>query len=174
MKEAYQDYCSTDFGWSALSFEYWCQKRNVESPQFEFWIPLLDIELTVFMLIQSFREGDFNLYREALSELSPYLFANNVMNYIVCKTWFALKNNIQIWLRSFTRRTLLSTSRGKNSQVWLSMKPTYSRTLSSKEMEEPLDSLSHFAGVTEVSCLVAVYGTVSVVKDNKNNIIYPK
>ena len=39
------------------------------------------MELTIFTLICSFREGDFNLYREALSELVPYFFANNIVNY---------------------------------------------------------------------------------------------
>ena len=40
-----------------------------------------DMELTIFTLIRSFREGDFNLYCEALSELAPYFFANNNFNY---------------------------------------------------------------------------------------------
>lgn len=39
------------------------------------------MELTIFTLIRSFREGDFNLYCEALSELVPYFFANNNVNY---------------------------------------------------------------------------------------------
>ena len=72
MKEAYQDFCSADSGQSALSFEDWCQKRKVESPQFEFWITVLDFDRTVFILIRYFREGDFDLYHEALSGLSLF------------------------------------------------------------------------------------------------------
>ena len=33
------------------------------------------------MLIRSFREGDFNLYSQALSELSPYFFTSYIVNY---------------------------------------------------------------------------------------------
>ena len=54
---------------------------NNIGPQFQFWSLVLDMELTIFTLIRSFREGDFNLYREALSELVPYFFANNNVNY---------------------------------------------------------------------------------------------
>jgi len=42
---------------------------------------VLDMELTIFLLIRSFREGDFELYRQALTELIPKFFANNNMNY---------------------------------------------------------------------------------------------
>ena len=39
------------------------------------------MELTILTLIRSFRERNFTLYRESLSELIPYLFANNNINY---------------------------------------------------------------------------------------------
>ena len=39
------------------------------------------MELIIFILIRSFREGNFTLYREALSGLIPYFFANNSVNY---------------------------------------------------------------------------------------------
>ncbi len=39
------------------------------------------MELRVFMLIRSFRESNFDLYREAISELIPFFFANNNVNY---------------------------------------------------------------------------------------------
>ena len=37
--------------------------------------------LSILSLFRAFREGNFTLYREALSELLPYAFANNNMNY---------------------------------------------------------------------------------------------
>ena len=49
------------------------------SPQFQFLV--LNMELTILTLIRSFREGNFTLYRESLSELIPYFFANNNTNY---------------------------------------------------------------------------------------------
>lgn len=81
MKEAYYNYCSDEPGRSNMNFEDWCDKRKNESPQFQYWNLVLSMELTVFMLIRSFREGNFNLYIEALAELIPYFFANNNINY---------------------------------------------------------------------------------------------
>lgn len=83
MKEAYRDYCSeTEMSGSLpLTFDDWHAKRRSVSPQFQFWNMVLDMELAIFLLIRSFREGDFELYREALSELIPYFFANNNTNY---------------------------------------------------------------------------------------------
>ena len=73
-KKAYHDYCSEESGISDKTFEDWCKQRRKESPQFQFWNLVLDMELTIFTLIRSFREGDFNLYCKALSELVPYFF----------------------------------------------------------------------------------------------------
>ena len=75
MNEAYQDYCSEDSAESSLTFEDWCGMRKQQSPKFKFWHMVLDMQLVLFLLIRSFREGNFDLYREALSELIPYFFA---------------------------------------------------------------------------------------------------
>ena len=64
-----------------MSFEDWHKRQRSVSPQFQFWNLVLDMELAIFLLIHSFREGDFKLYREALTELIPYFFANNNTNY---------------------------------------------------------------------------------------------
>ena len=80
-KEAYQDYYSEETDRPTLSFEDWCEQRRPQSPQFQFWDLVLDMELVLLLLIRSFREGNFDLYREALSELIPYFFANNNVNY---------------------------------------------------------------------------------------------
>lgn len=39
------------------------------------------LELVIFLLIRSFRDTNFFLYCQALSELIPYFFANNNTNY---------------------------------------------------------------------------------------------
>ena len=70
MKEAYQDYCSDESERSTLSFEDWCKQQRLESPQFQFWNLVLVMELTIF-----------KLYLQALSELIPYFFANNKVDY---------------------------------------------------------------------------------------------
>lgn len=80
-KEAYQDYCTEESGTSTLSFEARCEERRREGSQFQFWHLVLDMELIIFLLIRSFRTGNFDLYREELSELIPYFFANNNFNY---------------------------------------------------------------------------------------------
>ena len=74
-KDYYPEYSST------LTFEEWCDHRMNESPQFQFWHLVLDMELIIFILIRSFMEGNFTLYCEALSGLIPYFFANNNVNY---------------------------------------------------------------------------------------------
>lgn len=83
MKTAYSDYAiaNSESGADILDFETWCTKRKSESPQFCYWYLVLSMELTTLTLIRSFREADFQLYCESLSELLPYFFANNNVNY---------------------------------------------------------------------------------------------
>ncbi|KAK6196169.1 hypothetical protein SNE40_001446 [Patella caerulea] len=81
IRKAYNDFRSEESNTSNITFEDWREKRKQESPQFQFWNLVMDMELTNFILVRSFREADFNLYREALSELAPYNFANNNVNY---------------------------------------------------------------------------------------------
>ena len=83
LKEAYSYYCNNDDGvqQAALSFEWWCEKRKEDSPQFAFWYLVLSMELTILSLVRAFREASFVLYCQALSALIPYFFANNNTNY---------------------------------------------------------------------------------------------
>uniref|UniRef100_H3A078 Uncharacterized protein n=1 Tax=Latimeria chalumnae TaxID=7897 RepID=H3A078_LATCH len=64
-----------------INFEDWCERRKLQSPQFQFWYLVLNMELTILILIQSFREVNFTLYREALSELIPLFSANDNIHY---------------------------------------------------------------------------------------------
>ena len=48
---------------------------------------VLDMELAIFILIRSFREGNVDLYRYALYDMIPYFFANNNVHYA---RWIAL------------------------------------------------------------------------------------
>ena len=54
---------------------------QTSEPTIQFWYLILAMELTILALIRSFREANFALYCEALSELIPYFFANNNINY---------------------------------------------------------------------------------------------
>ena len=63
------------------SFEDWCDSRRNQNPQFEFWFLVLSMELVILTLIRSIREANFSLYCQSLSELIPFFFANNNVNY---------------------------------------------------------------------------------------------
>ena len=79
-KEAYEYHCAEE-NEGALNFDDWCEKSREESPQFQFWELVLSMELVVFSLVRSFRESNFELYRQALSALIPFFFAHNNVNY---------------------------------------------------------------------------------------------
>ena len=81
MKMAYNDHCNDTVEDELISFHDWCEKHRQESPQFQYWYLILTMELTIFLLVRSYREADFALYCEALSELIPYFFANNNVKY---------------------------------------------------------------------------------------------
>lgn len=83
MKTAYDAYISEalESGQDVISLADWQERRKCQSPQFQFWYLILAMELTILALIRSFREANFALYCEALSELIPYFFANNNFNY---------------------------------------------------------------------------------------------
>lgn len=79
MKASYEDYRQQTG--NLIEYEDWCDKQRQESPQFQYWSLILNMELTILSLVRSFREGDFNLYCESLTALLPYFFANNNINY---------------------------------------------------------------------------------------------
>ena len=83
MKTTYSDYCTeTAVSYDEVHrFEAWCDSRKQQSPQFQFWYLVLSMELEILFLIRSFREANFDLYRQSLVGLIPYFFANNNVNY---------------------------------------------------------------------------------------------
>ena len=89
LKAAFNEYCNeqADNLVNVLSVEGWCARQKKQSPQFHFWHVVLSVELTVFLLIRSFREANFALYCQTLSELIRFFFANNNTNYA---RWFPI------------------------------------------------------------------------------------
>ena len=77
LKAAYNEHCNeqADNFVNVLSFEGWCARRKNQSPQFPFWHVVHSVELTVFVPNRSFREANFALYCQALTELIPFFFA---------------------------------------------------------------------------------------------------
>lgn len=81
---AYEEYTieeTVEVSVDLLNLEDWCGMRKQQSPQFKFWYMVLMMELSIFTLIRSFREANFGLYCDALTELIPYFFSNNNVNY---------------------------------------------------------------------------------------------
>jgi hypothetical protein len=71
---------------NGTDFDEWIDQRAQGSQGSAFWnmvlnMQLLNMQLTIFLLVRSFREADFKLYCEALYKLIPYFFANNNNNY---------------------------------------------------------------------------------------------
>eukprot|EP00745_Piridium_sociabile_P027883 TRINITY_DN44892_c0_g1_i4.p1 TRINITY_DN44892_c0_g1~~TRINITY_DN44892_c0_g1_i4.p1 ORF type:complete len:307 (+),score=64.28 TRINITY_DN44892_c0_g1_i4:780-1700(+) len=79
MKDAYNAYREETLDNTTISFESWSTEQK--RPQFKFWFLIYRMELSILILIRSFREANFTLYREALFELIPYFFADNNVNY---------------------------------------------------------------------------------------------
>uniref|UniRef100_H3AU70 Uncharacterized protein n=1 Tax=Latimeria chalumnae TaxID=7897 RepID=H3AU70_LATCH len=69
IEAAYNDYSSETSRKpeGVINFEDWCERWKLQSPQFQFWYLVLNIELTILTLI----EANFTLNREALPVL-PY------------------------------------------------------------------------------------------------------
>lgn len=64
-----------------VSFDQWCVKRKKESPQFLYWYTCLELELLLLAFVRSLRVGDFDLYVDTLTKLTPWFFSLNHTNY---------------------------------------------------------------------------------------------
>jgi len=62
-------------------FEDWCHEKENSSPQFLYWATVLDLELSILIYVRSLREGDFIMYLDALTEIVPWFFALDHINY---------------------------------------------------------------------------------------------
>jgi hypothetical protein len=55
-----------------MSQEDWCAERGDACPHFRFWCIILQLELVVMIFVRAIREGDFQLYIEALIKIVPW------------------------------------------------------------------------------------------------------
>ena len=84
LKAAYNEHCVEQADKLVPRCEctqFWGVVCTSEKPKSTVSLLVLSVELTVFLLIRSFREANFALYCQALSELIPFFFANNNKNY---------------------------------------------------------------------------------------------
>lgn len=77
--EKYQESLSPDD--ENMDFTSWCNARTKQSPQFQYWTTVLELELLVMQFVRSLREADFTLYVQCLGQLVPWMFSLDHTNY---------------------------------------------------------------------------------------------
>ena len=76
MKKSYSSYTSSLLeGADQSTLDKWKVERSQANPQFHYWSITLDFELDVLTFVQSLREGNFQLYKDALTKIIPCFFA---------------------------------------------------------------------------------------------------
>ena len=63
------------------NIDEWMNIRRKESPHFDFWLTVMELEKLVLLLVRSLREGDFDLYRAVLREVMPWFFTFDHIHY---------------------------------------------------------------------------------------------
>jgi len=82
LKVAYKHYMENiEPNEQSLNKDDWCNLRCAESPQFHFWYITLKLQMLVLTFVSSVRWGDFQLYINSLTEMMPWFFAMNHVNY---------------------------------------------------------------------------------------------
>uniref|UniRef100_UPI00358F76BE uncharacterized protein n=1 Tax=Myxine glutinosa TaxID=7769 RepID=UPI00358F76BE len=77
-RDAFNTMCNTH---EEKTFEDWKEKMIRNSPTFEFWDKILQLELLVVIFIRSHRERNFALYIDVLEALAPWFFVLDHTNY---------------------------------------------------------------------------------------------
>ena len=76
MNRAYVKYTQTlPANETPMAFDVWREQRTKESPHFQYRSTTLDFELSILSFVRSLREGNFQLYIEALDSLLLWFFA---------------------------------------------------------------------------------------------------
>ncbi len=63
------------------TFEKWCGEKAQKCPQFQFWSIILQLEIYVLIFVRSIREGNLELYVQALAKIIPWYFALDHTHY---------------------------------------------------------------------------------------------
>ena len=81
---AYNQYCQTQTDGVPLNFEAWCQQRVENTPQFQYWSIVLELELLMLVFVRSLREASLSMYLDALIELAKWF---NTMDHTHYAIW---------------------------------------------------------------------------------------
>ena len=137
--------------------------------------------LTILTLIRSFREGNFTLYRESLSEFIPYFFANNNINYarwlpIYLRNMMCLEKQHPDVAREFHQRNFVVHKSDRNfSAMAIDQAHEQNNAVIKGDggaigvTEDPSALRRWMVASPEISRLVANYETVSGTKDAKKS-----
>ena len=79
LRQAYDEHCTPEA--TPLSFEDWCAQRVEQSVNFDYWLKTLSLEILMLLYVRALREGNFQLYVEALAQLMPWVFALDHTHY---------------------------------------------------------------------------------------------
>ena len=64
-----------------LEFDDWCQQQAKTCPQFDYWATVLQLELAVLVYVRSLRQGSFQMYLDAWTDLATWFHAMDHTNY---------------------------------------------------------------------------------------------
>jgi hypothetical protein len=88
MNKAYKEYSeSTKTERPVLPFNLWRDKQ-LKSPQFFYWVTVLDFEVICFQLVRAFGDANFSLYLRAMKKLLPWMFALDSHNYANSSSYY--------------------------------------------------------------------------------------
>lgn len=76
---AYEQYKSTSG--DLISWSDWSAIQSKKYPQFAYWNVTSAMEIHLLLLVRSLREGNFELYVEALQILAAWFFAHDHTHY---------------------------------------------------------------------------------------------
>ena len=64
-----------------LDYSDWERERCCQSASVSYWFTVIDLEVLLFMLIRSLREGDFPLFITSLENIVQWMFSLNHIHY---------------------------------------------------------------------------------------------
>ena len=79
LQKAYNEYTQNEV--NVKPKKDWIAEKSAACPHFKFWNMVLELELTVMLFVRAIREGDFQLYIEALTKIVPWFFALDHVHY---------------------------------------------------------------------------------------------
>ena len=84
-RNAYAEYVNKVANGEPESFEDWKENLSKLHPHFLYWARVLELQIVCLQLVRSFREANFALYLQSLTQLVPWMFALDNVHYA---RWF--------------------------------------------------------------------------------------